>query len=199
MRKRKLTRRGSRRRKQILEVATRQFAFQGYHGTTVGDICDELSVGKGVFYWYFDSKEELFIELLRNTLYQLRKAQQSAIEKVPGPVDRIEQGIRASIAFFRSNPGFVALIRTAARYEQFATELQNGQQTVVADTALHIRAGMSDGSIRQGDPELMAQGILGAMFHFVETYFGNDGGGGRDRPHLADEAAAFCLRGLLRR
>ena len=36
------------------------------------------------------------------------------------PVDRIEQGIRASIGFFREDPGFLAVIRTAARYDEFA-------------------------------------------------------------------------------
>jgi hypothetical protein len=40
----------------------------------------------------------------------------------------------------------------------------------------------------------MAHGILGAIFHFVETYFDQEDS---DRPQLADEAVAFCLRGLL--
>jgi AcrR family transcriptional regulator len=197
MRKRKLTRRGSKRRKQIIDAALKQFAFAGYHGTTVGDICDELGVGKGVFYWYFDSKDELFAELLRTSLYELRRAQDVAIAKAKDPVERIDHGIRASIRFFRENPGYVQLLRTAARYEQFAGALTHGQDVVAADTALHIKAGMSEGRLRHGDPELMAHGILGAVFHFVETYFGIEGDVSDDRPELEDEAAAFCLRGLL--
>jgi AcrR family transcriptional regulator len=197
MRKRKLTRRGSKRRKQLLDAALKQFAYAGYHGTTVGDICDELGVGKGVFYWYFDSKDELFSELLKTTLYELRRAQEAAIVRAKDPMERIDQGIRASIRYFRENPGDVQLLRTAARYEQFASVLAHGQETVVADTALHIKAGMSEGKLRHGDPELMAHGILGAVFHFVETYFGIEGEISEDRPELEDEAAAFCLRGLL--
>jgi AcrR family transcriptional regulator len=115
MRKRKLTRRGSRRRKQLIEAALRQFAFSGYHGTTVGDICDELGVGKGVFYWYFDSKDELFADLLKTTLYELRRAQEVAIDRAKDPVERIDHGIRASIRFFRENPGYVQLLRTVTR------------------------------------------------------------------------------------
>jgi hypothetical protein len=52
--------------------------------------------------------------------------------------------------------------------------------------------------IRRGDPELMAHGILGALLHFVETYFHMDGRQVLDRPQLADEAAEFCLKGVLR-
>jgi AcrR family transcriptional regulator len=195
---RRLTKRGSKRREQVLEAAARLFAEQGYHGTTVGDVCDSLGVGKGVFYWYFESKEALFREILRANLYQLRKSQQEAIENERDPVRRIEQGIRASIGFFTSNPGLLPLIRIAARYEEFSADVAHGQETVVADTALHIKEGMARGDIRHGDPDLMAHGILGAIFHFVETYVGNDGSM-PDRPGLADEAVAFCLRGILSR
>lgn len=198
MNQRRLTKRGSERREQVLEAAARLFAEQGYHGTTVGDVCDALGVGKGVFYWYFESKEALFREILRANLYQLRKAQQDAIEGERDPVRRIEQGIRASIAFFGANPGLLPLIRIAARYEEFAPDVAYGQETVVADTALHIKEGMAQGDIRHGDPDLMSHGILGAIFHFVETYIGSNGSAA-DRPGLADEAVAFCLRGILNR
>lgn len=195
--KKKLTKRGSQRREQIIEASFRLFADQGYHGTTVGDICDELGVGKGVFYWYFESKEALFKELLQSCLRRLRRAQETAIKEEADPVVRLEQGIRASIEFFRGEPGYLSVIRTSARYEEFAGSLQLGQQVVVADTAIHIKEGMAAGSIRHGDPELMAHGILGAIFHFVEAYFDTNGGATTDRPQLADEAVAFCLRGVL--
>ena len=195
---RRLTQRGSRRREQIVDTALTLFAEQGYHGTTVGDVCDALGVGKGVVYWYFRSKEALFSELLQRTLLALRRAQQARVEKVEDPVERIEQGIRASIDFFRTNPGYLELIRTAARYEEFQGFVAKGQEIVVQDTATHIKEGMANGSIRDGDPELMAHGVLGATFHFVETYLGTDSGATADRPQLADEAVAFCLRGVLR-
>lgn len=194
---RKLTRRGSRRREQILQAAARLFAEQGYHGTTVGDVCDAIGVGKGVLYWYFPSKEELFSELIQASLYKLRRAQHVAIEGVHDPVERIERGIRASVEFFRADPGFLGLIRTAARYEEFSGLVERGQQIVVADVANHIKDGMAAGKLRHGDPELMAHGILGAIFHFVETYFGVTGEEVEDRPGLADEAVAFCLHGVL--
>jgi AcrR family transcriptional regulator len=194
---RKLTKRGTRRREQVLSTAARLFSEQSYHGTTVGDVCDALGVGKGVFYWYFESKDALFAELLKDSLLRLRRAQHSAIENVVDPVPRIAQGIRASIGYFRANPEVVALIRIAGRYEEFQGVVERGQQIVVSDTATHIKEGMAVGSIRHGDPELMAHGILGAIFHFVEIYFGNDPNGATERPALEDEAVNFCLRGLL--
>ena len=194
---RKLTRRGTRRRAQLLAAAGRLFSEQSYHGTTVGDVCDALGVGKGVFYWYFESKEALFSELLSGSLLRLRRAQHAAIEEVSDPVDRLAKGIRSSIGFFRANPEVLALIRIAGRYEEFQGLVERGQEIVVADTANHLKEGMATGSIRHGDPELMAHGILGAIFHFVEIYFENDPEGSSDRPALEDEAITFCLRGVL--
>ena len=196
MAERKLTKRGTERRVQLLDAAVRLFADEGYHGTTVGDICDALGVGKGVFYWYFPSKDALFSELLQDSLLSLRRAQQIAIAEAEHPLDRIERGIRASIEFFRDDPSILEVIRIAARYEEFAALVERGQQIVVADTANHIKEGMGEGSIRHGDPELMAHGILGAIFHFVEVYLGPDAQSAQ-RPELAEEAVAFCLHGLL--
>jgi AcrR family transcriptional regulator len=197
MKERKLTQRGSERREQILTEAARLFAEQGYHGAAVGDICDSLGVGKGVFYWYFPSKEAVFSELLQESLLQLRRAQQAAIATVEDPIARIEQGIRASIEFFRSNPSVLQVIRIAARYDEFSGLVQRGQEIVVGDVATHVKEGMAAGKIRHGDPELMAHGVLGAIFHFVEIYFDPEVVDSTHRPQLADEAVAFCLRGLL--
>jgi TetR/AcrR family transcriptional regulator, cholesterol catabolism regulator len=198
LKQRKLTRRGTRRREQLLAAAARLFSEQGYHGTTVGDVCAALGVGKGVFYWYFESKEALFSELLNGSLFQLRRAQHAVIEDVASPVDRLVNGIRASIGFFRTNPEVLALIRIAGRYEQFQGLVERGQQIVVADTASHLKQGMLNGTIRHGDPELMAHGILGAIFHFVEIYFENGRRAASHRPALEDEAVTFCLRGVLK-
>lgn len=198
MKERKLTKRGSKRREQILQVAGGLFADQGYHRTTVGDVCETLGVGKGVFYWYFESKEALFSELLESALFNLRKSQQAAIENVTHPVERIEKGIRASIDFFRTQSEVLSLIRIAGREEQFQGLVHKGHQVVVSDTETHIKEGQAGGHIRGGDPELMAHGILGAIFHFVEVYFEMQDTADY-RPGLEDEAVRFCLQGLLNR
>ena len=95
---RRLTHAGKERRAQLIAYATRALRGQkGYHPTSVADIVDGLGVGKGVFYWYFDSKEQLFIEILRTAQRDFRRRQQRAIDDVEDPVVRIELGIRAGV------------------------------------------------------------------------------------------------------
>ena len=49
---------------QIRYAAYRCFKNRGYHETTVDSICREAGVSKGAFYWYFKSKQEVFLAIL---------------------------------------------------------------------------------------------------------------------------------------
>src|SRR3954470_20243460 len=107
--KRQLTARGKERRHQLMSYAATRFAERGFHPTSVAEIVSGLGVGKGVFYWYFDSKDQLFTEILRDAQHDLRRAQQHALEDEADPVRRIELGIRASMHWFADNRHLVTL------------------------------------------------------------------------------------------
>src|SRR5215831_13361708 len=51
-------------RDQILDAAGRLIHLQGYHCTSLDDVLRESGVGKGNFYYYFRSKEELGYAIL---------------------------------------------------------------------------------------------------------------------------------------
>src|SRR3954470_23830914 len=144
---RRLTNRGRERRRQLMEFAARRFAENGYHPTSVAEIVQGLGVGKGVFYWYFSSKEELFLEILREAQQELRRRQQQAIGDEPDAVRRIELGIRASMAWFEEHRDLFNLFQFAATEERFAPALRRGQDVAVADAVRHVKDGMVEGRI----------------------------------------------------
>src|SRR5689334_21478663 len=115
---RRLTARGQQRRRQLVDEAARRFAANGYDLTSVAEIVDGLGVGKGVFYWYFASKEELLRDVLRDAQLDLRRAQHAAIRDEPDPVQRIALGIRASIAWLSAHRDLFALFEFAALDER---------------------------------------------------------------------------------
>src|SRR4051812_48737128 len=158
---RKLTQRGEERRRQLMDYATVRFAENGYHPTSVADIVAGLGVGKGVFYWYFSSKEELFLEILREGQHDLRRRQQQAIGDEPDPVRRIELGIRASMEWFEANRDLNILFQLAATEEKFAPALKRGQDVAVADAVRHVKEAIVEGRVADGDPLLFTHAILG--------------------------------------
>lgn len=59
-------------KEQILEVATRLMALRGYHRTSLDDVLRESGAGKGNFYHYFRSKEDLGYAILDRLLERFR-------------------------------------------------------------------------------------------------------------------------------
>ena len=198
MTNRRLTARGKERREQLMAEAARQFAERGYHLTSVADIVDGVGVGKGVFYWYFASKEELFVEILRDSQLSLRKAQQARIGSEPDPVRRIELGIYASMDWLSKHRPLMKITQFAATEAIFLEVLRQGQEVAIADVMRHVKEGMADGRLRDGDPLTTSHAILGVTNTLARQFIGKASGEpARSPEHIAQSACAFVLRGLL--
>jgi AcrR family transcriptional regulator len=52
------------RRQQIIDAAMTCFARNGYHLTTMDDIAEQLPFSKGLLYYYFKTKRDLFLAIL---------------------------------------------------------------------------------------------------------------------------------------
>lgn len=191
--RRQLTPRGRRRRDQLLAAAAECFAARGYHPTSVADVVGTVGVGKGVFYWYFSSKDELFSELLRHLHHDLRRRQQAAIAEEPDPLRRIELGIRATVSWFDEHRDYLRLLELAAAEERFAPVLRESRDVAVTDTARHVKEAIVEGRIPDRDPEALAQALLGVVGQLARVYLVQ-----RDEPveDVADVAVAFCLHGI---
>ncbi len=190
---RRLTQRGKERRAQIIEYATQRFAADGYHPTSVADIVDGLGVGKGVFYWYFASKEELFVEILRTAQREMRRRQQRAITDVADPVERIELGIRAGVAWLAEHNDLRRLFEFARTETAFIPAMRSGQSVLVADAVVHIKEAIVEGRIPDRDPEALALAILGVSNQLTSAYID---GRGEEPGVVADLVVDFCMQGL---
>lgn len=61
------------RKKQVLEAASRSFALFGYKATTMEQVAKIANVGKGTIYTFFDTKEQLFDEILHEVISEMKK------------------------------------------------------------------------------------------------------------------------------
>jgi AcrR family transcriptional regulator len=191
---RRLTQRGKERRQQLMDYAAARFAENGYHPTSVAEIVQGLGVGKGVFYWYFDSKEQLFIEILRDAQHSLRVAQQQALADVDDPIRRIELGIRASMHWSAEHRDVNQLIQFAVTDERFLPAIRKGQDVAVADVMRHLAEGVERGTIRDSDPSMLAHAVLGVTTQLARVFI-HERSDSADE--VADAAVAFVLEGLL--
>jgi len=161
---RRLTTQGLERKQQLLDRAAELFAERGYAETRVIDIVRAAGVAKGLFYWYFENKEALFEELAGNIRLSLRREQGAALDPEAQPLVNLYRGTDASVHFMAEHAHFFSLLEVEGR--NFTEVLRKGTQQHVGDMVRIIRAGQSDGTIREEDPTLMALGVVGSVGHF---------------------------------
>ena len=191
--RRRLTARGEERRRQLLDFATERFAGSGYHPTSVADIVGGLGVGKGVFYWYFESKEQLFLEILRESQQDLRRHQRDAIAGETDPVLRLELGIRAAMRWWAEHPEIATLVQFAATEETFAPALRRGQEVALGDAVVHLKEAIAEGRFRDADPDALGHAVLGLSTHLARELVHRRGD---DPDEVADLAVSILLHGL---
>jgi AcrR family transcriptional regulator len=190
---RTLTPRGRERRSQLLAYATARFAENGYHPTSVADIVNGLGVGKGVFYWYFDTKEQLFRELLKDAQLELRRSQRDLIAGEPDPLRRIDLGIRAALRWWAEHPDLMNLVQFAATEEAFAPAIRKGQEIALGDLVVHLKDAVAEGRIADRDPEVLGHAVLGVTTQLARELLHRRG---EDPEVVADAAVSFVLHGL---
>jgi AcrR family transcriptional regulator len=83
-------------RQRILEIALRLFTEQGYDGTSLREIADELGVTKAALYYHFRTKEEILQSLMATLQEELRALADWADAQKPGADTREELLRRAA-------------------------------------------------------------------------------------------------------
>jgi AcrR family transcriptional regulator len=87
----------------IAEVAERQLRAGGYPALSVAAIARELGVAQNTIYWYFPSKDDLFVAALSRILEQIHahkpSKQAGKIEQILWFTDQFEElsGLRAAM------------------------------------------------------------------------------------------------------
>jgi AcrR family transcriptional regulator len=167
------------RRDQIIRVATRLFARQGFQGTTTKEIAHRAGVTEALIFRHFASKEDLYWAVI-----------QSKIKGVSSPRERLKQNLAASGTDAEVLAGVASEILERRAKDQTLSRLllysalENHRlshrffRTYAAAhyelLAEHIRQRIAEGGFRPVDPLLAARGFLGMIIYhsWVQELFG---------------------------
>jgi AcrR family transcriptional regulator len=98
------------RRSQIIRAAARVLGRQGYGATSLKDVAREARVAPGLLHYYFESKEELLLEVVMVMERQMIAEWQAAIAGVEDPLERIVAGLDHAEARCAEQPEFYRLV-----------------------------------------------------------------------------------------
>jgi len=155
-------------RDALIAAGRALFARHGYDGASVRAITARAGANLGAITYHFGSKRALYDEVVRRCLEPLADRVLSLARGGGAPLDCIEKVVRAVVEYLRANPDIPRLMLQA---------LVQGQEPpraalptigrVHAALAALVRDGQADGSIRTGDPALLAIGVLSHPLHLV--------------------------------
>lgn len=99
-------------RDAILKAATKVFARYGYDGGSVEKISKAAKSYDRMIYYYFGSKEGLFIAVLEGIYRRMDEAEAAIDLDTSRPVEALTTVIHFVLGYYRKNPEFVTLLNT---------------------------------------------------------------------------------------
>jgi AcrR family transcriptional regulator len=94
----------------ILEVATREFSEKGLAGARIDDIAEAMRTSKRMIYYYFGSKERLYIAVLEEAYRRIRSIEAGLHLEDLAPEDALRRLVGFTVDYQLANPDFVRLV-----------------------------------------------------------------------------------------
>ena len=188
-------------RSAILSAATVCFSSGGFDGSGVAEICSRAGVSKGAFYYHFQSKEAVFLELLNTWLSGLEHSLEEAagdaatipesLMRMAGIMQGVLQADRKRIAIF------LELWTQASRHEHIRQATIAPYHKYQEILAQMIGRGIEEGTLDPIDPVSGAQVIISlASGIFLQALLDPDGA---DWGKVLQDSIQIILDGIKRR
>jgi AcrR family transcriptional regulator len=161
--------RSVRRRERILDAAFTVFSRRGYREAGVDEVGRQAETSKGGVYFYFPTKEKLFLELLRTTADRLVAKVERAIESEQDPIDRADIALQTVLGVFAGHRTMARLflIDAVGAGSEFQAELQRLHERFSGLIATQLDAAVEAGTIDPIDTELASMAWFGALNEVV--------------------------------
>ncbi len=155
------------RPRQILDAALEVFAERGLAAARLDDIARRAGLSKGTIYLYFPNKEELFREVVRNSVIAFIERSEQQLASNTDPMEALVAWMDSYWAWLRS-PVFPVMHRLVTSELRTFPDLGRFYVTEVIERAQRLVRGMIErntaaGAFRPVDPAVAAR-MLSATF-----------------------------------
>lgn len=170
------TARAERTREDILDVATAEFAANGYAGARVDEIAARTRTTKRMIYYYFGSKQGLYLTVLERVYAQIRRVERGVQIDELSPDEALRRLAEATYDHHTTHEAFIQLvsienIHRAEHLRQSETILR---ENATAITLLEqvIARGVEQGIFRDDVDALDVHMIISAYacFHVANRH-----------------------------
>ena len=144
-------------RQRLIRVGRKLMARNGFDGTSIRALTEAAEANLGAVTYHFQSKEGLYHAVLEDVMGPLREQVQLLQEMPFSPVQKLEFFIRGMFQHLRENPDMPRfMVQEIVLGEDPAPPLLETIRWVAPVLTGIIQEGQAVGTIRKGDPVLMA-------------------------------------------
>ena len=141
----------------ILEVATREFAEKGLTGARIDVIAEAMRTSKRMIYYYFGSKEGLYLKVLEESYRRIRAIESKADLDDLAPEDALRKLVTHTVDYQWAHPEFVRLVQSEnihrAQYLAQSKTIRALNATAIDGLRRVVERGQKAGVFRAGiDP-----------------------------------------------
>ena len=155
-------------RDRILDAARHLFAEHGYDGTSIRDITVAAEANVAAVGYHFGSKEGLYGDMLQSLVGPLARRVEWACRAPRPPLDRIEFVVRAIFDHVRGRPEMPGIIvREMAGGREVNPRIITAFGRMFPTLTGVIGEGQRDGTIREGDPVLLALSVVAQPIYLL--------------------------------
>ncbi len=156
----------------VLETALTMFRTKGYAKTTMRAIAAEAGVSLGSTYYYYASKDDLVLELYRESVTEQQAAASTALAGASGLTQRIKAAMHAGIDALTPYHGFGGAFIGSALPPQSPLNPFGEPSREVREAAVGIFSEVVEGAkvpayLRTQLPELLWLGYMGVVLFWV--------------------------------
>ncbi|HZQ39130.1 MAG TPA: TetR/AcrR family transcriptional regulator [Dehalococcoidia bacterium] len=185
------------RRREILVAAANVFARDGYASASLDDVAAQIGVTKGVIYYYFRSKEEIFTEIRATAIRDAIERLEAIVAAGGTPEQLLRAAVRDLVDHIFDDLDRYANVLSAQRLspESHATirELQRRYEHLVQQI---VADGIGAGVFAERDPRVTTFTLLRACLGIAGWYSPD----GPLPPELvAEQVTEQVVSGVLRR
>ncbi len=187
------------RRDDILAAAKKVFAKKGFASTTIADVAKAARVSYGSIYWYFDSKDALFHELMAGEERALREAialEMSALADPESGVELFRTAVTATFEFFERDKAMVRLLFRDAHSlgGRFERHLGGIYERFIDDIEASIVEAQRRGDIVDAPPRMIAFSVAALIGQIALRRLTTDDG--LEASVVAEFVVSLVLDGL---
>jgi AcrR family transcriptional regulator len=140
-------------KREILDVATQEFARKGLSGARVDEIAARTSTAKRMIYYYFGDKEGLYQAVLEAAYGHIRELERALDLAALPPAEALAELVRASFDHHADHPEFVRLVMVEnihdARHLKASAIGAVNSSAIAVLSDIHAR-GVAEGVFRPG-------------------------------------------------